>query len=182
MIDDDGLTPILMDLGSLAPSPTPITSRSLALAVQDTAAEHSTMPYRAPELFDVKTGSIIDTKVDIWSLGCTLYACLVGKSPFEARSEETGGSLSMCVLGGDWRFPDEGRGATTKGKSRSGAGGGDGSQALNQEDSTISEPVKEVVRKCLMVEPAERPDIDELIAMLEEVIENLPEDDETGRF
>lgn len=116
MIDDDGTTPILMDLGSLAPSPTPITSRSLALQVQDTAAEHSTMPYRAPELFDVKTGTVIDTKVDIWSLGCTLYACLVGKSPFEARSDETGGSLSMCVLGGDWRFPDEGR----EGKKKAG--------------------------------------------------------------
>merc|ERR1712137_747159 len=60
MIDDDGKTPILMDLGSLAPSPTPVTSRSLALQIQDTAAEHSTMPYRAPELFDVKTGSVID--------------------------------------------------------------------------------------------------------------------------
>jgi serine/threonine kinase 16 len=59
------------------------------------------MPYRAPELFDVKTGSVIDTNVDIWSLGCTLYACLVGKSPFEMRSDETGGSLSMCILGGD---------------------------------------------------------------------------------
>lgn len=108
MIDDDGEQPILMDLGSLVPSPTPITSRSQAIAVQDQAAEHSTMPYRAPELFDVKTGSIIDTKVDIWSLGCTLYACLVGKSPFEMRSDETGGSLSICILGGDWRFPDEG--------------------------------------------------------------------------
>ena len=42
MMEDDGRTPILMDLGSLAPSPTPITSRSLALQVQDTAAEHST--------------------------------------------------------------------------------------------------------------------------------------------
>src|ERR1700760_2299200 len=118
MIDDDGRTPILMDLGSLAPSPTPITSRNLALQVQDQAAEHSTMPYRAPELFDVKTGTVVDTKVDIWSLGCTLYACLVGKSPFEARSEETGGSLSLCVLGGDWRFPDEGPGEAKRGKKR----------------------------------------------------------------
>ncbi|KAK0259010.1 Serine/threonine-protein kinase env7 [Friedmanniomyces endolithicus] len=109
MIADSGTQPILMDLGSLAPSPTPITSRALALQVQDQAAEHSTMPYRAPELFDVKTGTTVDTKVDIWSLGCTLYACLIGKSPFEARSEETGGSLSLCVLGGDWRFPDEGQ-------------------------------------------------------------------------
>lgn len=161
MIDDDGKSPILMDLGSLAPAPTPITSRSLALAVQDQAAEHSTMPYRAPELFDVKTGSTIDTKVDIWSLGCTLYACLVGKSPFEARSEETGGSLSMCVLGGDWRFPDEG---AQKGKKKA------------QDEDSISEKVKEVVRTCLHVEPAERPDVDELIGIVEGVIVDLPED------
>jgi serine/threonine kinase 16 len=162
MIDDDGLNPILMDLGSLAPSPTPITSRSLALAVQDTAAEHSTMPYRAPELFDVKTGSVIDTKVDIWSLGCTMYACLVGKSPFEMRSEETGGSLSLCVLGGDWRFPDEQSGGK-KGKS-------------GQQTDGISEPVRDIVRKCLRVEPAERPDVDELISLVEQVLRELPQD------
>ncbi|KAL4977778.1 kinase-like domain-containing protein [Aspergillus desertorum] len=171
MIDDDGQSPILMDLGSLAPSPIAITSRSLALAVQDTAAEHSTMPYRAPELFDVKTGSIIDTKVDIWSLGCTLYACLVGKSPFEARSEETGGSLSMCVLGGDWRFPDEKSGAT-KGKGKA------GEQPKQDSATSISAPIKEVVRRCLQVEPADRPDIDELIQMLKEVIRELPDDDD----
>ncbi|KAL4913820.1 kinase-like protein [Aspergillus aurantiobrunneus] len=175
MIDEDGQSPILMDLGSLAPSPIAITSRSLALAVQDTAAEHSTMPYRAPELFDVKTGSIIDTKVDVWSLGCTLYACLVGKSPFEARSEETGGSLSMCVLGGDWRFPDEKSGAT-KGKGKAG-------EEPKQDSATaISAPIKDVVRRCLQVEPADRPDIDELIGLLREVIRALPDDDVVGRL
>jgi serine/threonine kinase 16 len=163
MIEDDGTTPILMDLGSVAPAPTPITSRSQALAVQDQAAEHSTMPYRAPELFDVKTGSTIDTKVDIWSLGCTLYACLVGKSPFEARSDETGGSLSMCVLGGDWRFPDEG---PQRGKPKPG------------EETHISAPVRDVVRKCLTLEPSERPDVDDLIEMIEGVIAGLP--DEAG--
>jgi serine/threonine kinase 16 len=162
MIADDGKTPILMDLGSIAPSPTPVTSRSLALQIQDTAAEHSTMPYRAPELFDVKTGSVIDTKVDIWSLGCTLYACLVGKSPFEARSDETGGSLSMCVLGGDWRFPDEG---PQRGK-----------QKQTSDEDKISEPVKEVVRRCLKVEPSERPDVDELIQIVERVLDELPDD------
>lgn len=171
MISDTGTQPILMDLGSLAPSPTPITSRALALQVQDQAAEHSTMPYRAPELFDVKTGTVIDTKVDIWSLGCTLYACLVGKSPFEARSEETGGSLSLCVLGGDWRFPDEGPAEAKRGKQRV----VDAEQNNRKEDS-ISDPVKDVVRKCLIVEPTERPDIDQLIAMVEGVIEQLPDD------
>ncbi|MCJ1228347.1 hypothetical protein MMC12_005008 [Toensbergia leucococca] len=168
MIADDGKTPILMDLGSLSPTPTPITSRSLALAVQDAAAEHSTMPYRAPELFDVKTGSVIDAKVDIWSLGCTLYACLVGKSPFEARSEETGGSLSICVLGGDWRFPDEGVQVNGKNAVKVvGAG----------EEGGISDGVREVVRRCLRVEAAERPDIDELIRVVEGIVAELPEDD-----
>jgi serine/threonine kinase 16 len=167
MIDDDGITPILMDLGSLAPAPTPITSRSQAIAVQDEAAEHSTMPYRAPELFDVKTGSVIDTKVDIWSLGCTLYACLVGKSPFEARSDETGGSLSLCVLGGDWRFPDEGRQQQNKGKQ----------PQTTPSEPQITESVKEIVRKCLKVEPSERPDVDGLIRMIEDIIPTLRDED-----
>lgn len=181
MMDDDGITPILMDLGSLAPSPISITSRSLALAVQDTAAEHSTMPYRAPELFDVKTGSIVDTKVDIWSLGCTLYACLVGKSPFEARSEETGGSLSICVLGGDWRFPDEGgRGAKAKGKAKANANGngnGNADSGSGGSSGGWSEGVRDVVRRCLKVEPAERPDIDELIGIVKGVLAELGDDD-----
>ncbi|KAK4145507.1 Serine/threonine-protein kinase [Dichotomopilus funicola] len=178
MITDSGTDPILMDLGSVAVSPLPITSRSLAIATQDTAAEHSTMPYRAPELFDVKTGTVIDTKVDIWSLGCTLYACLVGKSPFEMRSDETGGSLSICVLSGDWRFPDEGPGGKKKGKGKksAGAGGGANPSGGGDDEESISEPIREVVRKCLRVEPSERPDIDELIEMVEEVVEALPED------
>lgn len=190
MIADDGTTPILMDLGSLAPSPTPITSRSLALAVQDTAAEHSTMPYRAPELFDVKTGSVIDTKVDIWSLGCTMYACLVGKSPFEARSDETGGSLSICVLGGDWRWPGEQGKSENKGKapsrqntasSQSGStANGSAEQSKKTEKSWPSEPVREVVRRCLQVEPNERPNVDELITSIEECLRDLPEDEETA--
>ena len=175
MISDTGTTPILMDFGSLAPSPTPITSRSLALQVQDQAAEHSTMPYRAPELFDVKTGTIVDTKVDIWSFGCTLFACLVGKSPFEMRSEETGGSLSICVLGGDWRFPDEGR-AKDKGKGKSN-GQANGTGGTRSGEASITESVKEVVRHCLKVEPAERPDIDELIRTIEDVVAELPEED-----
>ena len=184
MLDDDpdaasGSTtkPILMDLGSIAPSPVPITSRSQALAVQDTAAEHCTMPYRAPELFDVKTGSVIDTKVDIWSLGCTMYACLIGKSPFEARSDETGGSLSICVLGGDWKWPDENapkpkRQGTIveEDANTNGSAGGAGADAKYPCDE-----VREVVRRCLSVEASERPDVDELIDMIQACIAKLPD-------
>lgn len=142
------------------------------------------MPYRAPELFDVRTGTLIDTKVDIWSYGCTLYACLVGKSPFEARSDETGGSLSICVLSGDWRFPDEGREAEAKAKGKGKVvANGDASavgKASGGETIKISEPVRDVVRKCLKVEPGERPDIDAVIALVEDVVANLPEEEGVG--
>lgn len=182
-------TPILMDLGSIAVSPTPITNRSIALAVQDTAAEHSTMPYRAPELFDVKTGSTIDTKVDIWSLGCTIYACLIGKSPFEARSDETGGSLSICVLGGDWRWPDDNQmkkpvrqGTIVEQQSQSqsqqnGTADSNGGAGANASQAVYpSAGVRELVKRCLTVEPTDRPDVDELISLIEKLINTLPED------
>jgi serine/threonine kinase 16 len=38
------------------------------------------MPYRAPELFDVKTDAVLDEKVDIWSLGCTVRRVLTGRA------------------------------------------------------------------------------------------------------
>lgn len=151
MVADNGIDPILMDFGSLSPSPIVAASRSIALEIQDTAAEHSTMPYRAPELFDVKTDSIIDTKTDIWSLGCTMFACLVGKSPFEMRSEETGGSLSLAILGGDWRFPDE---------------AAPGKKGVIKGSGIISPEIKKIIRVCLRVEPSERPDINVVLRML----------------
>ena len=40
----------------------------------------------------------------------------------------------------------------------------------------ISEVVKEVVRVCLRVEPGERPDIDQLIALVEDVVAALPDE------
>ena len=80
------------------------------------------------------------------------------------------------MLGGDWRFPDEesmanGGGkkkAKGKGKGRNGQGGEEA------EDGGISEGVKEVVRRCLRVESLERPDVDELIEMIERAVEGLP--------
>jgi serine/threonine kinase 16 len=65
MISDDG-HPILMDFGSTVVARVPIRTRAEALTQQDIAAEQSTMTFRAPELFDVKTGITLDEKVDIW--------------------------------------------------------------------------------------------------------------------
>jgi len=53
MLADDGETPVLMDFGSALPARIPIPDRRVALLQQDLAAEHCSMPFRAPELFDV---------------------------------------------------------------------------------------------------------------------------------
>ena len=70
------------------------------------------MPYRAPELFDVKTDTTLDEKVDIWSLGCTLFALAYGHSPFETtQTLDQGGSLAMAVLNGQYKHPASGTGS-----------------------------------------------------------------------
>ncbi|KAJ1796304.1 Serine/threonine-protein kinase env7, partial [Coemansia sp. RSA 2399] len=78
MLTDDLDTPILMDFGSVAPARITAETRTDALRIQDDAAEHCTMPYRAPELFDVQTGAELDERTDIWSLGCLLFALAYG--------------------------------------------------------------------------------------------------------
>ncbi|TXT07279.1 hypothetical protein VHUM_03449 [Vanrija humicola] len=133
--DDD--TPILMDFGSTIKARIDVQTRQQALLEQDIAAEHSTMPYRAPELFDVKTGKRLDEKVDIWSLGCTLYAVAYGVSPFETD----GSSVAMAVLSGRYRHP-----------------GG------------YSERLTKLIDAMLVVDPAQRPDIQKVIDLTEAAI------------
>ncbi|KAF9925852.1 hypothetical protein FBU30_004440 [Linnemannia zychae] len=139
LIADDGQTPVLMDFGSMARARIKIQTRQQALYEQDVAAEKSSMPYRAPELFDVKTGSTLDEKVDIWSLGCTLYAMAYGTSPFETNQINQGGSIALAVLNGTVRFP-----------------------TVDQADRYSSE-LRDLIKAMLVVDPAMRLDIHEVI-------------------
>ncbi|KAF9560723.1 other/NAK protein kinase [Agrocybe pediades] len=146
MIADDGKTPILMDFGSTMLARVKIENRSQALLQQDIAAEQSTMAYRAPELFDVKTGQILDEKVDIWSLGCTLYALAYSHSPFEnTQTTEQGGSIAMAVLNAQYKHPQ----------------------------SAYSQGLKNLIDSMLKVNPAERPDINEVIRLTDQVLQSL---------
>jgi serine/threonine kinase 16 len=148
MIADDGLTPVLMDFGSVVRARKHISTRQEALELQDTAAEHSTMPYRAPELFDVKTGSTISEKVDVWSLGCTLFALLYGHSPFEPPNESSlvGDSIALAVTQGQFKFP---------------------------ESEYLEWGAKEVVKRCLVVDPEARPNVAEVRALVEQIITRM---------
>lgn len=141
MLNDNG-SPVLMDLGSCSRARHHITSRQEALELQDKAAEHCTLPYRAPELFDVKTGAYIDERVDIWSLGCTLFSLMYYSSPFELATSETGASLNLAICKGNFKFPQR---------------------------PEYSDGLKNIVSKCLTVDPDKRPFIDEVISMAYEL-------------
>ncbi|KAF5337903.1 hypothetical protein D9758_013090 [Tetrapyrgos nigripes] len=146
MIADDGATPILMDFGSTTKARIYIENRSQALLQQDIAAEQSTMAYRAPELFDVKTGITIDEKVDIWSLGCTLFALAYSHSPFEnTQTTEQGGSIAMAVLNARYKHPN----------------------------SAYSQGLKDLIDSMLKLDPKERPDIHQVIEMTNRVLQSL---------
>ncbi|KAF8339761.1 other/NAK protein kinase [Cantharellus anzutake] len=143
MIDDEGEA-ILMDFGSTVRARVECKTRQQALIQQDMAAEHSTMPYRAPELFDVKTGVTLDEKVDIWSMGCTLFALAYSHSPFEnTQTMEQGGSIAMAVMSAAYKHPT---------------------------NSPYSDGVKKLIDMCLVVDPKGRPDIHQLIGATDEAL------------
>jgi len=105
------------------------------------------MAYRAPELFDVKTGVALDERVDIWvclpfaihsssnnsqSLGCTLFALAYSHSPFEnTQTTEQGGSIAMAVLNAQYQHPN----------------------------SAYSQGLKDLIDSMLKVNPKDRPNI-----------------------
>ena len=78
-----------MDFGSVTPSTHTISTRQQALACEEEAASKTSAAYRAPELTqcNYRPAQLIDGRVDIWGLGCTLYCFAFGRSPFETPQE-----------------------------------------------------------------------------------------------
>lgn len=103
LTDDD--VPVLMDFGSCDLARHSITSSKDAMALQDIAGERCTMPYRAPELFNVSSQCEIDERTDVWSLGCLLFALCFLRGPFDDAYQK-GDSLALAANAGIIPFPD----------------------------------------------------------------------------
>ncbi len=88
--DGAEVTPKIIDFGIAKAMDQPLTEETLL-----TRFGIGTPSYMSPEAFDVtpETGTDVDTRTDVYSLGVMLYELLVGSSPFETR----GSSLAEIV-------------------------------------------------------------------------------------
>ena len=110
-------TPVLMDFGSVGPLREDIDTRRQVMQLVEQAAQHTTLPYRPPELFEgglrVGDPSVDYTKVDVWSLGCSFFAVLFGASPSECEFARSNGRIRIVectqlkVLGGLPKLPKD---------------------------------------------------------------------------
>jgi len=124
-----------MDLGSVAKARIEIGTSVDARKLEETAAERSSMPYRAPELFNIPSQATIDERTDVWSLGCLLYALCFFKSPYDIVHER-GDSVALAIVSGKSHIPD---------------------------DSPFSNDLHDLIRDILIVDPKERPFIQDVL-------------------
>ncbi|KAJ2500198.1 Serine/threonine-protein kinase env7 [Coemansia sp. RSA 1972] len=106
MLSDDGKTPVLMDFGSARGAHMAAHTRVEALKIQDDAAERCSMPYRAPELFDVQRDAVLDQRTDVWSLGCLLFALAYTFTPFEDPAAGPGASIVLAAVNARYTVPN----------------------------------------------------------------------------
>ena len=96
---------VVMDLGSTSQLDVQLKDRRAAMELQDECQSKCSPPYRAPELHEPEPDSIIDGRVDVFSLGATLYAMAYGYNPFEHPKR---GFEKLALLNGNAEFPESG--------------------------------------------------------------------------
>eukprot|EP00240_Pyramimonas_obovata_P005566 CAMPEP_0118951874 /NCGR_PEP_ID=MMETSP1169-20130426/53856_1 /TAXON_ID=36882 /ORGANISM="Pyramimonas obovata, Strain CCMP722" /LENGTH=320 /DNA_ID=CAMNT_0006899013 /DNA_START=288 /DNA_END=1247 /DNA_ORIENTATION=+ len=96
---------VLSDFGSARLARVEVRGRREALALQEFAEMYASAPYRPPELWDVSSNAKVDERVDVWALGCLLYALLYREGPFDWQVDQN--SIALAVMSGRVRYPND---------------------------------------------------------------------------
>jgi len=151
-------TAVLSDFGSAGPVVVPLPSlRDIWHAMED-AGRHTTMAYRAPELFGggLSHGPLEFLHcdcADVWSLGCLLFAILNGSSPFEMEWRVS--LLEKVTADGAVRFVESTHAKTS--------GPGPFPPCGIAADRRHGEDIKDLMRWMLKKAGRERPSISEVL-------------------
>ena len=98
---EDGRIVKLCDFGSATTRRTLVTTKEERARLEEEVLRLTTPSYRAPELVDLYSRKLVSEHVDVWALGCVLYALAFGKHAF---GEE--GSV-LAILGCKFTVPPE---------------------------------------------------------------------------
>lgn len=133
--------PIIGELGSCAKADQTIATRKQLNQYKEWV-EDNFNNFMAPEFLNLKIGSKLDTKVDVWSLGCICYTLLFSINPFEREEQLYGASIRYAISTGKYTFP---------------------------EQSRYSQNLISIIQSCLQVEPADRPSVSIVLNNLQEL-------------
>eukprot|EP01130_Rhizamoeba_saxonica_P001413 TRINITY_DN11273_c0_g1_i1.p1 TRINITY_DN11273_c0_g1~~TRINITY_DN11273_c0_g1_i1.p1 ORF type:complete len:313 (-),score=66.82 TRINITY_DN11273_c0_g1_i1:55-993(-) len=101
---------VLLDFGSVASVDNLQAENASEFAEIETEAEYTSTPgYRPPELYNyggVFCDESVDQRIDIWSLGCTLYALCFLDNPFDYVYLR-GGSVKMAITSAQYIIPED---------------------------------------------------------------------------
>lgn len=92
---------VLTDFGSVTVARLSVDTRQQGLQAEEEAALKSSAAYRAPELTSVRPPVQICEKVDVWSMGCTMFSLAFGRSPFEVNNAVQ----RLGILNARYQFP-----------------------------------------------------------------------------
>ncbi|CAL8107171.1 unnamed protein product [Orchesella dallaii] len=138
---DDRYSPVIMDLGSVTKARIRITTVTEARRHEELAAERTSMPYRAPELFNIPSQIEIDERTDVWSLGCILFALCFFKSPYDIVYERND-SVALAIVSGKIDIP---------------------------QDSPFSDGMHDLIRYILVLDHTQRPHLQEILQKVKDL-------------
>ncbi|KAK9806620.1 hypothetical protein WJX73_000737 [Symbiochloris irregularis] len=89
---------VLCDFGSVTTHFPQFESANQIMMGEDVMRRYTTPSYRAPEMWDLYSRDRIDTKADIWALGCLLYYLMFSKLAFlpEAKLQILNGDFTVA--------------------------------------------------------------------------------------